>query len=149
MPTRNETILIAAVVVMAAVVVVAALYVTWTIHTHGQISTLGLDVYADSGCTLPATTIDWGRIGQGGTSETQLYCKLSGNTPSTLIMSTSNYVPAEAEQFLTLTWDYDVSIVQPGETKMVTLVLHVSQSVFGFEDFWFDITLGAAEVETS
>jgi len=116
------------------------------IHATGDIVALGLEVYSDADCIVVLDSIDWGRFYPAQSRNTIFYVKLIGNTPSTLGLSTDNFAPVEAEQYLALTWDYDSHVLSPGDVSEVTVTLTVSSSITGIEIFSFDVIVTAYEV---
>lgn len=111
----------------------------------GLIEVLGLQVYADAECNVVLKSIDWGRLEPGGSASRAFYVRLTGNTPSTLGLTTDNFVPAGAQQYLALSWDYGGEGVNPAEVLQVTLTLNVDPSIAGIESFSFDIIITAYE----
>ena len=117
-----------------------------TIHATGQVATLGVEVCTDPNCTVVLDSIDWGTQYPSQSRNTTFCVKLMGNTPSTLDLSTDNFAPIEAEQYLALTWDYDGHIVNPEDVSEVIVTLTVSSSIAGVESFSFDMIVTAYEV---
>jgi len=115
------------------------------IPTFGMIGVLGLQVYADAECIAVLESIDWGKLEPGGSVSRACYVRLTGNSPSTLGLSTENFVPAGAAQYLDLSWDYGGQVVNPVEVLQVTLTLNVDPSTTGVESFSFDIIITAYE----
>ena len=113
---------------------------------RGEVVAIDVEVYADLDCTVVLDLIDWGRLYPGESRNTTFYVKLMGNTPSTLDLSTDNFAPIEAEQYLALTWDYDGHIVNPEDVSEVIVTLTVSSSIAGGESFSFDMIVTAYEV---
>jgi len=111
----------------------------------GLIEVLGLQIHADAECTVVLDSIDWGRLEPGGSASRRCYVRLTGNTPSTLSLSTENLVPAGAGQYLALSWDYGGQVVNPAEVLQVTLTLNIDPSIAGVENFSFDIIITATE----
>lgn len=127
--------------VIAATLVGALVYFNYKISSTGRIKAIGVAVYADEAGTIPVTSIDWGTIPPGGESIATIYCKNTGNAPITMTMSTDNWNPTTAADYITLSWDYTNQIIAPAAILKVVLTLNVSPSVFGFTDFSFDITI--------
>ena len=142
---RPRILVIAALFALSLSLAQAALFYSRRIHAEGTIRTVGLQVYADPECTVVLDSINWGRLEPGQSKNTTFYIKLTGNTPSTLGVSTDNFAPAEAEQYLTLMWDYDGRVLVPGDILKVVSTLQVSSSISGIESFSFDIIITATE----
>ena len=122
------------------------LFKSKTIHATGEVVAIDVEVHADPDCTVVLNSIDWGRLYPGESRNTTFYVQLFGNTPSTLGLSTYNFAPVAAEQYLALTWDYDSHVLNPGDVLEVTVTLTVSSSITGIESFSFDVIVTAYEV---
>lgn len=123
-----------------------ALFKSKTIHATGEVVAIDVEVYTDPDCTVALDLIDWGRLYPRESTNTTFYVQLYGNTPSTLDLSTGNFVPVAAEQYLALTWDYDGHVLNPRDVLEVTVTLTVSFSITGIESFSFDVIVTADEV---
>ena len=103
--------------------------------------TIEIDVYSDSACTQPMSSVSWGSIEAGSSVNRVLYVKNSGDDTVTLSLHTDNWDPAGAEDDLHLSWDYDGSALDSGAALKVTLTLSVDGSTNGINDFSFDIII--------
>ena len=70
-----------------------------------------------------------------------VYVKNSGNSGLTLNMSSNGWIPVEAENFLSLTWDVEGAVVEADGIVQAVLVLEVSESITGITDFSFSIVI--------
>ncbi|MCK4884433.1 hypothetical protein KAS24_00030, partial [Candidatus Bathyarchaeota archaeon] len=59
----------------------------------------------------------------------------------TLSMSTSNWSPSTAPNYISLNWNYNGQPVNPNGYVGVTFTLNVSGSIAGISSFGFDINL--------
>ena len=130
--------------VVTAVVVASLVVYVLRVRGTGRIKVVGLKAYADPEATKEVSAIDWGTIPAGGISQTMLYLKSTSTVPSNLTLTTENWDPSVAEQFMTLTWDYDGTPLQPAEIRAVTFTLRVSEDVVGITEFAFDLVITAA-----
>jgi hypothetical protein len=105
---------------------------------------VGLKVYSDASGTIEVSAIQWGTLAPGEAAEVILFAKSTSNTDTTLSMVTSNWSPASAANFMTVTWDREGYILKPSELIAIKIGLAVSPTVTGFEAFTFDITLTAS-----
>jgi len=145
MPTRNQILAMAITgLIVTAIVVGAVAYYTLRIRGTGRIKLIGVKAYSDAELTKEVAAIDWGTIAPGGYSQVTLYLKSTSTAPSNLTLSTEAWEPAVAQNYMTLTWDYDGSTLQPGEVRTVILTLKVSPDISGVIDFAFDIIITAA-----
>jgi hypothetical protein len=111
-----------------------------TISSIGTLKAIGIEVYQKEDLADRVTTINWGTLKPGDTKTYTIYVSNKGNFPLTLSMSTSNWNPSSASNYLTLTWSYSGQTIRAGEAVQVTLTLTVSSSISGLSNFGFDIT---------
>lgn len=117
---------------------VALMSKTVTIPTVGNVKTVGVDTDVDF--------IDWDMVDPNSSHTRLINVQATGNSNVTLSLSTANWTPPNASEFLTLTWNYTGSILQPSEWTPVELTLAVSADVTGIDSFSFDILIIAEEV---
>jgi hypothetical protein len=103
--------------------------------------TIDIDVYSDSACTQPISSVVWGSIEAGDSENRVVYVKNTGDDSVVLSLGTDNWSPSEAEDDLHLSWDYGGSTLSTGAVLQVTLILDVDSSVNGIDDFSFDIVI--------
>ncbi|MEM2589608.1 MAG: hypothetical protein QXT44_07435 [Candidatus Bathyarchaeia archaeon] len=114
------------------------------IHNCGCIHTIGLEVYKDQECTQLCTSISWGTLYPGETVTRVVYAKLLGNTPATLIMTYGNWTPSEAQNYITLSWNYTGDTLNPWDVLPIEFTLSVAENITGIEQFEFYITITAS-----
>jgi len=112
-----------------------------TLPALGTIRAVGVGVYWNSGCSNIVTSVDWGVVEPGATKHVQVYIKNEGSEPVTLALATESWSPAAAASYLTLTWDYDGSVILAEGVEEVTLTLTVSDTIEGITSFSFDIII--------
>ena len=115
-----------------------------TVNT-GIVKTIGINAYLDSGCTQPVSSIDWGSLSPGSTKNFVIYLKNEGNVDITFSISTENWSPASASNYISLSWSSYGVVISPGQVAEVTLTLQVSDSISGVTEFSFDIVITATE----
>jgi len=106
-----------------------------------QIQTTGIAAYRDAGCTTRASDVPWGTLKPGSSGQYVFYIKNEGTTSLNLFLNTENWSPANAANYITLSWNYNGQTVAPNQVIQVTLTLTVSQSISGINSFGFDIVL--------
>jgi hypothetical protein len=122
--------------------VMSAIQITRTVSNVGTLTlSADIEVYQDASFTNKATTIDWGTLDPGATKSYSIYIRNEGKIALSLSMSTSNWSPPSASNYLTLTWNYNGQTINEGEAIQVTLTLTVSDSITGISNFNFDINL--------
>lgn len=125
--------------------VMSAMQTNETISNVGSVKGVGVGVYWDSACTNAVSSINWGILNPGSSKDETIYIRNEGNTTVTLAMTTSNWNPSNASDYITLNWNYNGQPFEVGEVIQVTLTLSVSSSIEGITSFSFDITLTASE----
>lgn len=137
--------------IMALVVsAVGTLVATRTVPNTGNIRvvtppSVQLGVYSDSGCTTALSSVSWGTLDPGATATATIYLKNEGNVPVTLSISASNWNPASASSYFTLTWNRAGYVLAVGASVQAVLSLAVSSSITGITTFSFDITITATQ----
>lgn len=112
-----------------------------TVSSVGSILSIGVGVYSDYYCNTPLTSIPWGTL-EPGTSQTfTCYIKNEGTAASTLSMYPSNWNPANAANYLDLSWDYSGSSIDVDSSIRVRFTLSVDENIEGISNFSFDITI--------
>jgi hypothetical protein len=120
----------------------AAITVNQDLTSSGTIATTpNIGVYSDAGCTSAITTITWGSIAAGASSTQTVYVKNTGTGSMTLNLATSNWSPAGASSYITLTWNRQGSALTSGQSVAATLTLAVSASITGISTFSNTITI--------
>lgn len=115
-----------------------------TISSQGSIqiqTSEGICVYSDSGCTSEIAALDWGTLEPGTNHNILVYIKNEGDSPVTLSLETSNWIPSAASNYLTVNWNYYNQVINPGSATFVSLTLTVDPSIEGIDNFGFDISI--------
>ena len=136
----SAAILIAALFTLA-LAAYAILQSSVRINNQGTVKALGVGVYRDHNCTSPVSLINWGTVEPGSTNNVTVYVRNEGNTAANISMTTENWNPQNAPNYLTLNWNYNGQQLNPSEAVQITLSLDVSSSVQGIENFSFDIII--------
>ena len=100
-----------------------------------------IDVYSDSACTQRISSVEWGSIEAGRSKDRIVYVKNNGDHEVSLSLSTDNWSPSSASNYMQLSWNYDGSVLQKGDVEQIMLTLTVSSSISGISDFNFDIVI--------
>jgi hypothetical protein len=114
------------------------------ISNQGALKAVGVGVYLDSGLTNKVSSIDWGILEPGLNVNKTVYIRNEGNAAAKLSLTTSNWNPSNASNYLTLTWNYGGQTLNVNEAIQVKLTLSASSSVTGITNFSFDITITAS-----
>jgi hypothetical protein len=115
------------------------------IPASGDIKAVGLEVYGDPACTVPLLSVDWGLLSPGETKSVTCYLKSTSNVNASLLLSLAGWVPKEAEEFITLVWDQEGTVITPDTVLPAEFTLHVDSAVHGISSFSFDVIISAVE----
>jgi hypothetical protein len=117
---------------------------TQTLSSTGSIqiqTTADIGIYSNDGCTIPLNSFEWGTLQPGGFQTQDCWIKNEGTTAVTLSMSDSNWSPANADDYLDISWDCNGETINPDEVIHATFTLYVDLSIDGITTFSFDITI--------
>ena len=83
------------------------------------------------------------RICHRATEYTRITCyvKNEGNTPTTLSLLVDNWSSTAAQNYISVSWNYNGASIEPSATVAVTMTLSVASNIQGVETFSFDITI--------
>lgn len=141
----NATIAVVALVLISGFMIVQVLSAIQLSNTISTVRTIMLSVdmgvYQDASFTSAVTALDWGTLESGATKSYSVYIRNEGNSVLTLSMSTADWSPSTASNYLTLTWNSNGRTVNAGEAIRATFTLTVSNSISGITNFSFDINL--------
>ena len=114
-----------------------------TVSNNGSVKGIGVGIYSDQACTNALTSISWGTLDPGSNANKTVYIRNEGNSVAALSMTTSNWNPASASSYMTLSWNYGGQTLNVNQVVQIRLTLSVSSSVTGITNFSFDITITA------
>jgi hypothetical protein len=131
-----------AIVLISVILVASTAGVTYAvlsaqgkIGSSGRIIAIGVKV-TSVGSNTDLTNIDWGDLTAGATASRQICVINNGTVPTILSMSTGDWIPLIAQQYLTITWNCaSGTILQPGTSQTVTITINVNQYVTGVNTF--------------
>jgi hypothetical protein len=112
-----------------------------TVHNVGNLGVVG--IYFDSACTLPAQTLNWSTVFPGVTANQTVWLKNFGAQPVTVNLTTANWIPLNASQYMTVSCNHEGLSMSPGiEQASITLTVAANaNSSLGISTFSFDIIL--------
>jgi hypothetical protein len=127
-----------------------------TISTTGKLLVEGLEIYGgDVTSESDKVYIDWGELSLGAFKNASFYVLSNSNVNVTLGLNVTNWTPAGMEDYITISWDYNGTVLSPKhEPLSVTVNLNVASSREFIEflveksvtTFGFDITIYASGV---
>jgi hypothetical protein len=132
--------------IMMLTSVLALLQSNRSFSNTGTITTVNVGAYQDVGCTQVLSTIDWGSVVPGSSSNRTIYVKNTGNAPISLNMTVNTWSPASAANYMGLTWNHESTVLNVGNSVATLLVLSVSASITGITSFSFNATITGTQV---
>ena len=112
-----------------------------TVPSTGTVSTINVGVYTDASCTANCTSINWGTLAPGSTTTRTIYVRNAGSIPVTLSMATANWLPSNANNYMTLTWNRANYALAAGASVQATFTLTASASAGSISGFNFNIVV--------
>lgn len=144
-----QKISLGALLVIVSVGVIASalsvLMASYTFTNTATVKAVGVSVYWYSNCTSPVSIIDWGTIAPGELATKTIYIRNNGTVAVTLSMTTEQWFPSTAQNYITLDWNCSDQLVNSGSVVCAVLALNVSSSVSGITSFTFDIVITGTE----
>ena len=127
-----------------------------TITTTGKLRVEGLQIYGgDITSESDKVYIDWGELTLGASKNAAFYVLSTSNVNVTLGLNVTHWMPAGMEDYITISWDYNGTVLSPKhEPLSVTVNLNVASSREFIEflvendvtTFSFDMTVYASGV---
>lgn len=116
--------------------------VSANINSSGLITTSpNLGVYSDPACTTALASVNWGSISAGGVTAQTLYIKNTGTGTITLSLTTSNWNPAGASTYITVSWNQQGAQLLAGQAVAATITLTVAPGITGISSFSDTMTI--------
>jgi hypothetical protein len=127
-----------------------------TIPTKGTLYVSGLEIYGgDTESESGNVYIDWGELTLGASKTASFYVRSNSNVDVELELNVANWTPAGIQDFIGISWNYNGSLLSPGqESLLITVSLDVSSSSEFIDfivdndvtSFGFDMTVYASGV---
>lgn len=155
----KKTLLLIIIVAIASVSsttlisVMLSKYDNFSFPSLGNIKTIGVESYWDLNYENETENLDWGTLDIGSSNNVTLFIKSSSNYDVILNLNITDWAPENILDYLTVSWDYNGTVIKPGETIRVTLTLSASSSpsfvsyliVNKVKKFYCDIHIVASE----
>lgn len=132
--SSKKTLLLILIVAMASIAITTTISIllskidNFNIPSLGNIKTIGVEAYWDPNRENKTETLDWGTIWIGTSKNMTLYIRSVSNYKVTLNLNATNWIPANISDYMTLSWDYNGTQLNPSEIIQVTLTLSPSFS---------------------
>jgi hypothetical protein len=156
--SSKKTVLLILVVAIASIAITTTIFILLNridrlrVPSLGTMKTIGVEAYWDPNRENKTETIDWGTIWPGSSKNVMIYIRSVSNFKATLNLNTTNWNPANISDYISLSWSYNGTPLDPSETIQVTLTLSASSSdsfvqyliANDVKDFSFDIVIVAS-----
>ena len=114
-----------------------------TIPNDGSVKGIGVGIYWDSACTNQTVSIDWGMLDPGSNKTVAIYIRNEGNAAANLSNTVQNWNPSNAQNYLTLNWNYANQALSVNQVLQVSLTIIISPTAPGMNSLSFDLTITA------
>ena len=105
-----------------------------SLQSHGSVN-------VSMGLTVDVETLDWGSLDPGANTTRIVQVTSMVDNQQVLSLATSEWNPANATDYLTLTWNYTGESLQAQKTIPIELTLQVSPLTEGITEFSFNVTI--------
>lgn len=130
----------------AAVIVIAFVVLILLLVLASQPDPAHIDVLSGVGIDIYPTSINWGILSPGDTSNSIVQVTNAGNRTITLGFNCSGFEPPEAENYLSLTWDYANQTVEVSQQIDVIFTLAVAINITRIYEFRLNVTVYAVPI---
>jgi len=118
-----------------------------SVPSKGSLTVINLAVYSDSACTSNLTSLDFGSISSGDTSNITCWVKNTGNSNETLSLTTNSWSPESVTQWLTLSWNQSGTVLDKDQVVAATLSMQVSPFVDpSLSDFTLNVVIAGTAI---
>lgn len=132
--------------IIAGIVMLAQMTGVYMIESFAGVQTPPeIGVYLDITGLEEILEIRWGELKPGGMRTLIVYVKNKGNSAFTASLSTVDWNPPEAGDFITLDWDFGSSPLKTGRIRTTRLTLRVDLDITGVTNFNFTIIITGTE----
>jgi hypothetical protein len=119
---------ILSIAITSFVSVMLSSYANHHLPSLAVIKTIDVETYWDSAAQNKIDVIDWGEIEPGKSVDITFYLKSVSNFDVTVDLVLTDWSPPNIAEYVSITWDYDDSVLEPRELIQVTMSLSASSS---------------------
>lgn len=109
----------------------------FTLPSLGTVKTIGVEVYWDQNLENKTETINWDEVWVGSSKNVTVYIRSISNYQIILNLNATDWNPADVSDYMNLSWDYNGTLLNPGETIPVMLTLSIPSS-YSFVNYLID-----------
>jgi hypothetical protein len=91
--------------------------------------------------SIPVQAIEWGELIPGGSANSTIYVRNIGGVPLELRLRMYNWLPVNAPDFITITWDREGLVLQPLEFTVARLTMRVGLDITIIKKFSVDLSV--------
>ena len=132
-------------IISAGAISAGALSAFQSVPSGGTVSAVNVGVYTNDACTTNCTSIDWGTLAPGTSTTRTIYVKNTGTIPVTLSMTTTSWLPSNADNHLTVSWNREGTVVAAGNSVSSVLTLTASANAGSITTFSFNIIISGTQ----
>lgn len=109
----------------------------------GEIHMIGVSVWENSDLSKSVTSVNWGILEPSENKTLSYFIRNDSNFKTTFTLTTTNWNPQNASNFISLSWDLHHVSFESGETSEFQFTLKVSPEIQNINSFSFDIIISA------
>lgn len=109
----------------------------FTLPSLGTVKTIGVEVYGDQNLENKTETINWDEVWVGSSKNVTVYIRSISNYQIILNLNATDWNPTDVSDYMNLSWDYNGTLLNPGETIPVMLTLSIPSS-YSFVNYLID-----------
>ena len=100
-----------------------------------------LGLYQDAKMSMPVQAIEWGELIPGGSANSTIYVRNIGGVPIEIRLRTYNWLPVNAPDFITISWDREGLVLQPMQFTVARLTMRVGLDITIIKKFSVDLSV--------
>ena len=143
MSTKNSLPIIIAILCLAVIAVGAVSQ--FAFNNTGTVATINVAGFLEAACTTPLTELTWPPITAGETDWRLIYVNSTGTIATVLNLTTTTWLPTEAEALVTATWDIEGVTILPNHILQANLTLTLAEDMGTVTTFTFTTIINAEE----
>lgn len=116
-----------------------------TVTNIAIVQAASLGVYWDVDCSKEAKSIDWGSLYPGSSRKIDIYIRNEGNATTHISLTTAEWKPPEASEYISLDWNYTGQTIKPNDVIQIAFNLSISSNIKEISTFSFNIVISAED----
>jgi len=142
----NLTVILLSVALFFSMYATAIMFIQKDYYTNGSILSINVDLFWNEEMTLPVTNMAWFHIEVGATKYMEFIVANTGTTNLTLSLTTHDWLPEIAEDFIQVSWDQENMVLLKGEWVRAKVTISVSSSIVDVDEFSYTTTIIGTEI---